>query len=207
MTNDTQVRPVRQKIRIWILRLAFVAVLPVLVLTASAWPAQGGVAGVLDVMGILLVFAAVLGRFWAILYIGSRKNAEVMQDGPYSICRHPLYLFSTIGVAGFGLMLGSLVLAAGLTTLTFAILYMTAAKEEAYLRHQFGAAYDAYSARVPRILPRLGLFTTEPRVDVSIFDLRGNFMDALVFIGFIPLAKALTALHLAGVLPVLWRLV
>ena len=41
----------------------------------------------------VLLLAAVLGRFWAILYIGGRKNAEVMQDGRIRSCRIRFYLF------------------------------------------------------------------------------------------------------------------
>src|SRR5262245_36841884 len=42
-----------------------------------------------------LTFAAGAGaRFWATLYIGGRKERELVTDGPYSLCRHPLYLGS-----------------------------------------------------------------------------------------------------------------
>lgn len=56
-----------------------------------------------DFAKFLKIVACVLIGFWSILYIGGRKNQMIMQDGPYSMCRHPLYLFSTIGVFGFGL--------------------------------------------------------------------------------------------------------
>jgi dTDP-4-dehydrorhamnose 3,5-epimerase len=49
-----------------------------------------------------------------------------MQEGPYSICRHPLYLFSTIGAAGFGLLLDSLTLTVVFGLGAFAILSLTA---------------------------------------------------------------------------------
>ena len=63
-------------------------------------------------LGLAAIIVAIVGRAWCSLYIGGRKNAQVMQDGPYSICRHPLYFFSTIGATGFGLLLDSLLLAA-----------------------------------------------------------------------------------------------
>jgi protein-S-isoprenylcysteine O-methyltransferase Ste14 len=143
----------------------------------------------LEVAGLALVITAVLGRFWAILYIGGHKNHLVMQDGPYSICRHPLYLFSTLGVVGLGLMLGSLVLTALLGLLVLAILSATARKEEAFLRGRFGQAYDDYAARVPMILPGVALFRTPATLTVSIPHLRQNLMDALVFLSFIPMAE------------------
>ena len=112
-----------------------------------------------------------------------------MQDGPYSICRHPLYLFSTLGVVGLGLMLGSVVLTAFLGLAVFLILTATTTREEAFLRAEFGPAYDVYAARVPRIWPKLSLFHSEPKVEVKISTIRVNFFDALVFLAFIPLAE------------------
>ncbi|MCU0803305.1 MAG: isoprenylcysteine carboxylmethyltransferase family protein [Rhodobacteraceae bacterium] len=148
-----------------------------------------------------MIIGAVLGRFWAILYIGAVKNKVVMQDGPYSICRHPLYLFSTMGVVGFGLMLGSLVLASVLGAVAFLILSRTAAREEHFLRAEFGAAYEAYAARVPRIWPKLSLFQAEPSVTSSLIAVRTNFFDALVFLAFIPLAELMEGLKEAALWP------
>ena len=156
---------------------------------------------IIEILGLTLVIAAVLGRFWAILYIGGHKNRTVMRDGPYSVCRHPLYLFSTLGVVGLGLMLGSIVITALLGGMTFAILSATARKEEAFLRGQFGPAYDDYAAGVSMILPRLSGFRTEDTVTVSVPHLRRNLMDALVFLTFIPLADALEFLNENRMLP------
>lgn len=158
---------------------------------------------VMEVTGTFLIIFGVLGRFWAILYIGAMKNRAVMQDGPYSICRHPLYLFSTVGVVGFGLMLGSLVLTLLLGGAVFAILSATAAGEESFLRHEFGPAYDDYAARVPRIWPAVSLFRTELIVPVSVRALRVNFADALVFLALIPIAEFLEVVKDYGFVPTL----
>jgi protein-S-isoprenylcysteine O-methyltransferase Ste14 len=199
MNSRTRSTPVNQAIRVNILRIAFVLALPALLFTRSAWseiPYE-----LIENVGLFMIIAAVLGRFWSILYIGGRKNNLIMQDGPYSICRHPLYLFSTLGVVGLGLMLGSIVLTAVLGLLTLLILSITAKKEEAYLRGQFGAGYDDYAARVPMILPRLSGFRTEPELTVSVTHLRQNLMDALVFLSFIPLSEILEHVKEAHLLP------
>jgi protein-S-isoprenylcysteine O-methyltransferase Ste14 len=198
MASQTRTTPVNQAIRVNILRLAFILSVPLLIFTHSAWPEP--VFEVLEVLGLAFVITAVLGRFWAILYIGGHKNQTVMRDGPYSICRHPLYLFSTIGVLGLGLMLGSLVMTLLLGGITFVILSMTARKEEAFLRGTFGPAYGVYAAEVPMILPRLSGFRTEDNIAISIPQLRRNLMDALVFLSFIPLAEALEFLNETHVL-------
>lgn len=191
-------RPFDQRIRIAALRVLFVICLPLLVFAQSAWTEPKWMFEILEVTGILLIISAVLGRFWAILYIGGRKNQTIMQDGPYSICRHPLYLFSTIGVTGFGLMLGTLVLTALLGVAVFSILTVTAKREEAFLRAEFGPEYDDYAARVPLILPKLSLFRTEPTVQVTIRTLWVNFFDSLVFLALIPLADLMEIIKEAG---------
>jgi protein-S-isoprenylcysteine O-methyltransferase Ste14 len=199
MPQATRQHKVDQVTRINILRGAFLACVPLFLFTRSAWSEP--VFELLEMAGLTLVITAVLGRFWAILYIGGQKNSQVMQEGPYSVCRHPLYLFSTLGVLGLGLMLGSLVLTALVGGLTLAILAATARKEEAFLRGTFGAAYDAYAARVPMILPRPSLFRTAAEVTVSVPHLRGNLMDALVFLLFIPLAELLEYIKEMHALP------
>ncbi len=190
-----------ERTRINLLRGSFVVLLPLVLFAMPVWEQTHWLFELFEVLGITLVIVGVLGRFWAILYIGGRKNHLVLQDGPYSICRHPLYLFSTISVAGFGLMLGSLLMTAVFTVLTFAILWTTAANEETRLRQNFGTDYDAYAARVPRILPRLGLFRTEGEVTFRVDQLKGNLMDALVFLSFIPLAELTNELKEYGILP------
>jgi len=190
-----------ERARINVLRLTFLLLLPLILFSEPIWDRAHWVFEVLEVIGTSLLIGGVLGRFWAILYIGGRKNDMVMQDGPYSICRHPLYLFSTMAVAGFGLMLGSLVLTAVFTALTVAILSQTAANEEERLRELFGSRYETYADRVPRIWPDLSLFRTEPEVTFRVDHLRQNLMDALVFLAFIPLAEFAQELKEYGWLP------
>lgn len=189
-----------QRHRINILRLLFLSIVPLLLFTRSAW--NGDLYPlfheVREVLGTLLVIAGVLGRFWAILYAGGRKNVEVVQSGPYSMCRHPLYLFSTIAVTGFGVLLGSAILTILLGTVTYAVLRMTAAREEAHLREAFGPAYDLYAARVPAIIPDPALFHSPPEWTFEVSQLRRNFRDALVFLTFIPLAELMEYLHETG---------
>lgn len=198
---STDVQPANQQRRITVLRLFAIAALPLILFTRSHWAEDTFPFEMMEIIGILLVITAVLGRFWAILYIGAMKNRTVMDEGPYSVCRHPLYFFSTLGVVGFGMMLGSVTLAVTLGIVTFLILSATAAREETFLRHEFGATYDRYAARVPRILPNPALFHARPTVTSSIRALRVNFADALVFLAFIPVAEVTEAVKSSGVLP------
>ena len=195
--------PFNQRIRIFVLRVLGLAVVLPLVLFTSPWIAEGFLRDLLRLAGTLLVIAGVLGRFWAILYIGARKNQTIMRDGPYSLCRHPLYLSSTLGVAGFGLLLGSLTLTLILTALVFGVLSWTASREEAWLRSEFGTAYDAYAAQTPRIWPLFQRPTTPDTIEVVLYALKETYADALVFLSFLPLALILDLVHRAALLPTL----
>lgn len=191
----SQPKPFNQAIRFWTLRVAVLACLPLIVFSQSAWRATPVLHHGLEALGSLIIVAAVLGRFWAILYIGGRKNRQVVQDGPYSMCRHPLYFSTTIGALGLGLLLGSFVIAALLAMLALGILTATAIREEKFLRAEFAPEYDLYAARVPRILPNLSLFHTEAEVTFNTGTLRTNLADALGFLAVIPFAEVMEALR------------
>ena len=57
----------------------------------------------LEAAGLLLIVAAVFGRFWAGLYIYGYKNDRIVTKGPYSIVRNPLYFFSFLGALGISI--------------------------------------------------------------------------------------------------------
>ncbi len=194
------------KHRINALRVAAVLLVPFLVMLQPVVLPASLPYALMDTVGILLVFAGVLGRFWCIVYIGGRKSEVVFQDGPYSICRHPLYLFSTIATLGLGLMLGSVILSLLFAAIVYFILSRTAEGEEKYLRAEFGTDYDDYASRVPRILPKVALWQTHPYVTADLVHLKGNFRDALVFILFIPATRLIVWLRETydlGIVPIL----
>lgn len=184
------VTPFNQKIRIATLRVVALAFFPLALLVNPVLSSQP-MGEVLEVAGIGLIFAGVVGRFWSILYIGGHKNALVMDQGPYSMCRHPLYFFSTLAVHGFGLMVQSLVFAVVMAAFVFAVLSLTAAREEKFLHDHFGTGYARYAAKTPRILPDPRLFRTGPEINVNVSSLRRNFFDALVFVALIPVAESI----------------
>jgi protein-S-isoprenylcysteine O-methyltransferase Ste14 len=113
-----------------------------------------GVYEVMELLGFMLIFFAVLGRMWCILYIGGRKNRELCRVGPYASCRNPLYFFSFIGVmgvciAGQGVIL-TLVACAGFLGYYALVIRM----EERRLAAIFGEDFSRYCAEVPRFWPR-----------------------------------------------------
>ena len=101
---------------------------------------------------LLLVGPGLWLRGYAAGYV--RKNAELTTTGPYAYTRNPLYLGSMMIAVGFAAASGRWVIPIVLATLFLAIYLPTIFSEEEFLRREF-AAFHAYAAKVPRLLPRL----------------------------------------------------
>ncbi|HRK69547.1 MAG TPA: methyltransferase, partial [Hyphomonas sp.] len=72
--------------------------------------------------GIFLIFVAIAGRTWSALHIGGNKKVVLVDTGPYSVVRNPLYLFTLIGAAGIGAQTSSLVVTLACPIITAAVL-------------------------------------------------------------------------------------
>ena len=187
--------PFNQRIRINVFRVLGIALLPPALFIRPYFD-ETAFCGVLEQIGIILIIACVLGRCWAILYIGGNKNTRLVTAGPYSLCRNPLYLFSIMGVVGFGFMLQNLVYAVALTSVTFLTFLQVARKEEAYLSYKFAEDYVAYKNSAPRFLPvNFRAFQTEPSMNVDVRALNRCFWDAAFFILAIPALELVKWLH------------
>lgn len=104
--------------------------------------------------GMTLVIAGATVRTWAGLYIGGRKNQDVVRDGPYALARNPLYLGNLLAATGIVLLSGSLVVAALALPAIFLVFLFTIRSEEAKLSGKFGSAFTSYRASVPMFIPR-----------------------------------------------------
>jgi protein-S-isoprenylcysteine O-methyltransferase Ste14 len=192
--------------RINVLRLTALVFGILLLISRPILEAESGGRAAVDSLGILLIVSGILGRFWSIIYIGGRKSKIVLSEGPYSICRHPLYLFSTIATVGVGLTFGSILLAAALGLVVFFILHETARHEEIHLTSKFGVTYQDYARRVPMLIPEFGLWRNSAEIALETRALYVNFKDALVFASFIPLSRLVNWAREAfslGIFPVL----
>ena len=191
--TTASVRPVNQKHRILVIRLVFLAALPLLLFVQPRIPIGTFGHEAIEAVGLMLLLVGVLGRLWSILYVGSVKNRDLMRSGPYSMTRNPLYFFSTIGMTGIGLMLGAVFFAVLLGGLTLAILHVTATREAAFLRATFGEAYAAYEREVPFFWPDPRLYKSTDSVTFSSRALRNTLFDALGFLMAIPVVELIDA--------------
>lgn len=196
----------KQKVRKGVLAIAVLLAVAFLVIGDSRWPNQGWAHNTIEWFGIGLILFCIVGRTWCAIYIGGRKNRNLVSAGPYSVCRNPLYLFSILGAIGIGAQVGSLVAALGCGFITWSVLLLTVWREEAALARTFGESYQRYLRRVPRFLPKFSLWRAPANVVVEPRIILVTFFDALFFVAAIPLAEGFEYLHDTGILPVLLKL-
>ena len=95
-----------------------------------------------------------LSSAWNVLYHAQRRK-ELAKSGPYACIRHPQYVAFVLILLGFLLQWPTL-----LTLVMFPILLVMYARlaitEEAEMRQQFGAEFEAYAARTSRFFPNRG---------------------------------------------------
>lgn len=157
-------------------------------------------------LALLLVASAVLGRIWCSAFIAGRKDAELVREGPYSLCRHPLYLLSLLGTAGIGLATRSVVLTLLTLGLLLLLLRRAMRAEEVHLARTHGAAYEAYARATPRLWPRPGAWHLPERLELRPRVYCKAFLDGGAFLVLYAAVDTARALREAGVLPTLLTL-
>lgn len=188
------------------LAVLIVVLFAALLFGQSMFPPETAVHEAMEMFGVLLIFLGIVGRLWSSLYIGGRKSALVVDGGPYSITRNPLYLFSSVAAAGVGAQMGSVVATIGFAALCAVAFHIVILREERFLAEALGDTYQAYLRRVPRFFPRLSLYDEgdtggfRPRV------LLYTLLDGLVFLVAMPAFELIDKAQETGVLPVLYRL-
>ena len=132
----------------------------------------------MDAVGVAI---AVLGLIVRAVTIGYRYIVrggrdkqvyadDLVQTGVYALTRNPMYVGNGLLVIGCAIILNAPAFYLITVPLTFFAYAAIIAAEEAYLREKFGATFDAYCARVNRIIPRLSGF--RQAVDGMTFDWR-----------------------------------
>ena len=191
--------------RIRLTRLIYLLVLAAAALSEGR-AVQDGAGLLAQAAGFLLVAAAVLGRLWTTLFIAGRKEEELVREGPYSVCRHPLYLCSVIASLGIALTTRSVVLFAALPAFVGAIAWLAARREERVLQHVHRDDWLAYRDAVPGFRPAWSKHRMPDRVSVPPAIYRKAFLDAASFLALWLAVLLLESLRAGGAWPALFRL-
>ena len=176
-----------QRVRKGAILVALLALIGLSIVTQSTGGVDGNWHETVEAIGLGAIVLSIVGRAWCSLYIGGRKKAEIVDRGPYSISRNPLYVFSFFGAFGMGAQTGSLTIAGLFVVAAFLVFLLTVQREEAFLSREFGAVYAAYRARVPRFGPRFSLWRDETELTIRPAFFLLTIRDGLVFLLALPI--------------------
>ena len=136
----------------------------------------------LNALGWTFFTAGLAIRLWATLYIGGRKAKGVVEQGPYSVCRNPLYWGTLFVVVSQILLLKSGIVAAGLVIPVLIYMCGVVPAEEAYLAEKLGDKYLGYCSRVPRWWPRFSQYKSPETIHLNVRGLRAECVRILGWI-------------------------
>ena len=108
----------------------------------------------------MLVVAFLLWNGWTLSVMASHRTSilpggatsTVLQSGPFSVSRNPLYVGLVALDAGLALLAGSFWALLLVPVGVAGLLWGAIRPEERYLTGKFGAEYESYRARVRRWL-------------------------------------------------------
>ena len=164
------------------------------------------IADIIFICGITLVGIGTIGRIWCALYISGYKDRILIQSGPYSICRHPLYFFSLLGGLGIGLATETLTIPV-IILIGFILFYpLLMNHEEKSLSKTFGKEFQSYSQRTPKFFPKFSLFNMPEECTVSTKVFTRALIRSFFFIWMIGLLELIEGFQQSGIVPTLFSL-
>lgn len=161
---------------------SIISCLALTVLSPSQIAADSAADVAFHLAGWLCFVAAVAIRLWATLYMGGRKGRAVVCEGPYSMCRNPLYIGTLLIALSQVFFFHSAILACGLILPVLVYLCGVVPAEEQYLSQKLGDEYRQYCARVPRWWPRFSQFHTPAVIELNV---NGMWQECLRIRGWI----------------------
>ncbi len=113
------------------------------------------------VLGIVLIWAGLLFRFWSIQTLGNlfstrleiQQGHELVTRGPYKVLRNPSYTGGMITFTGIGLAIGNWLSLAVIVLLTLTMYVLRIRVEGRMLEAAFGQAYTDYKKKTWALIP------------------------------------------------------
>jgi protein-S-isoprenylcysteine O-methyltransferase Ste14 len=188
------------------IRSVVLGVVFVLLSSTSRWGADSTLFAVLYPLGILLVGFATASRLWASVYHAGYKVNTLLTEGPYSMCRTPMYFCNALGAFGAALTSWTLSLPA-LLVAGLALYYpFVVRREEWSLRRQHGQVYEEYRRRTPAFLPDWRRLREPEKYTTRIRLFRRKMVDSCAPFAAVAVIHVIQTLHLHGLLPQLFQL-
>lgn len=194
-----------QKYRIVVSRIFAAIIIFLALFSEPSWERSHFVVSmVVDVLAFVLILIATFGRLWALVYISGHKTKDLITDGPYSVVRNPLYLFSFTGALGIGLVSDNIYILT-LLILIFSLYYPFVIQgEENNLHRVHGKAFEEYRDKTPMFLPRLSLYHDEPFLNIDTRLFRKTFLSVMWFPMIFLILLLIERLHESGFITVLF---
>lgn len=196
-----------EKLRTHLSRLFAALLVLFICVSKSAWEdTYHAVSTSLFFLGIILVGIASVGRLWCSVYIAGYKTDHLITQGPYSLCRNPLYFFSLLGAVGVGLCSETISIPL-IIFIAFAAYYpFVITSEETRLLRLHTSKFERYMKEVPRFFPKLSLLKEPEEYVVRPRVLKRHMVDALWFIWLAGILEIVEELHALKILPELFTI-
>lgn len=202
MTKSSSQGPKLLKARIRHSRWFALLLFPIIIFCVGMQSDEGIIHEMMDWTGLYLVIICVLGRVYCSTYIGGIKNEIVVREGPYSIVRNPLYVFSFFGVVGIGLQSGMFTFLSILIVAFILYYRVVVRREEAFLLDKFGDSFALYCREVPRWIPKFTLWHEPVEATVRPKFVRRTILDVVWFFLPMPIFELLEILRDHHVVPI-----
>ncbi|MCJ7544616.1 MAG: isoprenylcysteine carboxylmethyltransferase family protein [Phycisphaerae bacterium] len=193
-----------RRARVVLLRLAFLPIVFVAVFVRPSWHLDSTRAFLVETAGYLFLMLGLSVRIWSILYVGGRKSQVLVTDGPYSLCRNPLYVGTLLLTVGAGLCFENLLMLGTMLATVVPAHVASARLEAAHLAAKFPLEYPPYARAVPAFWPRLKNYRSRETLIVSARAIGRIAIDTAGVILIPEIEDILELLHQHGILPVLW---
>ncbi|RLB20261.1 MAG: isoprenylcysteine carboxylmethyltransferase family protein [Deltaproteobacteria bacterium] len=196
-----------EKLRIRISQI-FAGLLVVLIcISSSLWEDKAPfVTTVLFLLGAVLVGIASLGRLWCSVYIAGYKTDHLVTQGPYSMCRNPLYFFSLLGALGVGLASETLLIPFVILIAFVGYYPLVIKSEEVELIRLHKSEFEIYLKEVPRFFPKISLLKEPEEYIVKPIVFKRHMFSAFWFIWFMGIIEIIEELHELKVLPTIFKI-
>lgn len=181
---------------------AFIAVILFFLLFTRSGIQEGSFSELLfDWMGYFLVIASCLGRVFSAAFICGTKNEKISTEGPFSLVRNPLYVFSFLGLVGAGFLSGRIIILALLVLIFFIYYPEVVEHEEAFLTEKFGKHYVDYQQKVPRWVPTHWNMMLPETITIYPHLVLNTIRDSSLFFLIYPIMELIEFLHTSGYMP------